>query len=207
LGRGKEAAMKHCEGSPRAALSVIAVMAAAAVLLAVAVALGGLLGGCAGSAGGSATTSNAGAATSTTFAPTTTSTVAETTSTTAAKLAWGDTGKWQGISVTAAGPQTDPSPELVGEGNKVVYCTVNVANNSPDPFDYNGLDFMLFDSAHQEYDSYGLTSMPDFGEGTLAPGESLSGAVAFELPQSATPSGLEWQPQSMTAPQLIWGQP
>jgi hypothetical protein len=197
--------MRSRKGLPSVVASSTAVIAVAVVTLALAVALGGLLGGCTGSAGGS-TTSSAQAPSSTTIAPETTSTVAETTSTTAAKLTWGQTGKWQGISVTAASPQNDPSPGLVGDGNKVVYCVVTLANTSPDPFDYNGLDFILFDREHQEYDNYGLGSVPDVGEGTLAPGESVTGAVAFEVPQAAVPSGLEWQPRAAGEPQLIWGQ-
>ena len=188
-----------------AVASTTVVIAAAVATLALAVALGALFGGCAGSAGG--TTTSSAQATTSTLAPATTSTSAETTSTTAAKLTWGQTGKWQGISVTAASPQNDPSPGLVGVGNKVVYCVVTLANTSSDPFDYNGLDFILFDRAHQEYDNYGLGSMPDIGEGTLAPGGSVSGAVAFELPQAAVPSGLGWQPRAAAGPQLIWGQP
>ena len=104
-------------------------------------------------------------------------------------------------------PQVDPLPESVDTGDKVVYCEVKVINNSKDPLDYNGLDFTLYDTAHSEYDNTGLTSMPDFGEGTLNPGESVEGAVAFELPQGATPGGLEWQPETADTPLLIWGQP
>ena len=187
-------------------VSRIAVIAAAAVTLALAVASGGQLTGCATSTGAS-TTSSGDVTTSTTLAPATTSTAGETTSTTAARLTWGDTGKWQGVSVTAASPQNDPSPGLVDAGNKVVYCVVSLVNNSPDPFDYNGLDFILSDTGHQEYDNYGLGSVPDIGEGTLAPGESVSGAVAFELPQAAVPAGLKWQPRAAAEPQLIWGEP
>jgi hypothetical protein len=161
--------------------------------------------GCAGSASG--TTTSAPGTTNTTLAPVTTSTVAEATSTTAARLAWGDTGTWQGASISAAQPQVDSVPESVDPGNKVVYCMIKLLNGSKDPFDYNGLDFTLFDTAHQEYDNFGLTSMPDLGVGTLPPGQSVQGTVAFEMPQSATPSGLEWQPQTADTPQLVWGQP
>lgn len=181
-------------------------VSAVVVVLAAALALGGLFSGCAGSTGNNPTTSSGGAVTTTSLA-TTTSTAAETTSTTAAKLAWGATGKWQGISVNAASPQTDPSPQLVGAGNKVVYCMVTITNNSAAAFDYNGLDFILLDTEHLEYDNPGLSSTADIGEGTLAVGDSVSGAVAFEVPQTVTPSGLEWQPQSAAGPLLIWGQP
>jgi hypothetical protein len=173
--------------------------------LVMAVAMLAALCGCAESAGAGTTTSSGA---STTIAPTTSSTAAEsTTSTTTAKLAWGDTGTWQGISITVAAPQVDPAPESVDPGDQVVYCTVTVVNNSKDAFDYNGLDFLLLDTAHQEYDNFGLTSMPDFGEGTLAPGETIKGAIAFELPASATAGGLEWQPRIASEPQLVWGQP
>ena len=184
-----------------------AALIAAIFMLALAMALGGLLAGCAGSTGGGATSSTGAVSTTTTPAPSTTTTVAETTTTSLTKLAWSDTGKWQGISVTAAAPQVDPSPELVGAGNKVVYCMVTLTNNGTDPFDYNGLDFILLDTDQQEYDNYGVSSMPDVGEGTLAGGESVSGAVAFEVPQSATPGAVEWQPHSADTPQLAWGQP
>jgi Domain of unknown function (DUF4352) len=189
---GKEAEMRSRAGLLAVMLSVVVVVA---------------LSGCSGLTGGGATTSSGSGATSTTVAPSTSSTVAAaTTSTTTAKLAWGDAGNWQGISITAAAPQVDQTPESVDPGDQVVYCMVKVVNNSKDAFDYNGLDFVMFDAAHQKYDNFGLTSMPDFGEGTLAPGESVEGAIAFELPATATPSGLEWQPQTATEPLLVWGE-
>lgn len=162
-----------------------------------------LLSGC--SLSGDTTTTTV-PAPATTMAPITTTTEAQTTTTVAAELSWDGTGAWNGISVTAAAPQTDNDPAFVGEGNKVVYCTVKLTNGSKEQFDYNGLDFVMFDSAHQEYDNAGLTSMPDLGQGSLAPGESVQGAVAFELPLAAAPSGLEWQPESAGTPNLIWGQ-
>lgn len=166
------------------------------------------LSGCAGSGGGSAATISGAGFTSSTLAPATTSTVAPvTTPTTAAKLAWGDAGTWQGISVSATAPLVDPSPDSVDPGDKVVYCLVTMINNSKDAFDYNGLDFTLFDTTHQAYDNFGLTSLPDLADGTLAPGEKVAGAIAFELPAAATPSGLQWQPATADAPELIWGQP
>lgn len=177
-----------------------------AVVILVTIVMG--LSGCAGSGGGSAATTSGVGATNSTLASVTTSTAAPaTTSTTAAKLAWGATGAWQGISVSATAPLTDPSPESVDPGDKVVYCLVTMVNNSKDAFDYNGLDFTVFDTAHQEYDNFGLTSLLDLGDGTLAPGEKVAGAIAFELPAAATPSGLEWQPETAGAPELVWGQP
>jgi hypothetical protein len=174
------------------------------LLLAAALLLAAMLmvGGCALSGGATTTTA---APTTTTAAPSTTTTEAETTTTTAAKLAFGAKGTWEGISVTATRPEIDYSPTLVGEGNKVVYCTVTIVNNSSEPFDYNGLEFTLFDADHQEYDNAGLASVADLGVGTLAPGESADGAVAFEMPIIAAPTGLEWQPSSSPAPTLIWG--
>jgi hypothetical protein len=161
--------------------------------------------GCSGSAGGATTT--IAAITTSIVAPETTSTIADTTTTTALMLEWGEKGTWQDISVTVDAPQLDPTPESVDAGNKVVYCMVKIVNNSKDPFDFNGLDFMLFDAAHEEYDNFGLTSKADLAEGTLAPGGTATGAVAFEMPESAAPSGVEWQPQTEAAPVLIWGQP
>ena len=147
---------------------LLAIVAVVAVLV--------VLGGCAGSAGGGTSTSSGSSAT-TTLAPTSSSAAVETTSTTAAKLAWGDAGTWQGISITATTPETDTAPESVDPGDKVVYCMVKVVNNSKDAFDYNGLDFTMFDSTHQTYDNFGLTSILDFGEGTLAPASRCSGLL------------------------------
>jgi hypothetical protein len=198
LDHDKEATMKSRQDTPR--------RAARATCLALAIVLGGLLAGCAASTGGGTTTSTGAASTTTIPAPTTTTREAETTTTSLVKLAWGGTGIWQGISITVAAPQTDPSPEMVGAGNKVVFCMVTIANNAADAFDYNGLDFVLLDTAHQEYDNYGLSSMLDLGEGSVAPGASVLGAVAFEVPLTATPSGVEWLPQSLPEAQLAWGE-
>jgi hypothetical protein len=183
---------------PRARLLALVVLVAGFTLVVAVV-----TAGCGGSSG---TTTTSGT-TSTTVAPTTSSTEAETTTTTAAKLAWGGTGTWQGIDITVSEPREDSQPESVDPGDKVVYCMVKMVNDSKDPVDYNGLDFIMYDTDHQQYDNFGLTSMPDFGEGTLAPGDSVWKAVAFEMPSAATPSGMEWQPQTADAPQLIWGQP
>jgi hypothetical protein len=162
------------------------------------------LSGCGGS-GSAATTGTSASATSTPAAPATPSTEPQTTTTAAAPMEWGATGTWEGISITAAEPRTDATPESVDAGNKVVYAMVKMVNNSKGAYDYNGLEFTLLDTDHQAYDSFGLTSMPDLGSGTLAPGGSVEGAVAFELPSGATPGGLAWQPSSAPAPQLIWG--
>jgi hypothetical protein len=173
-----------------------------AVLLGVLAIVAVLPAACAGSG---ATTTTAAAVTSTS-AVTTSTTVAETTTTiVAVKSAWNGSGTWQDISLTAAPPQTDPSPELVGDGNKVVYCMVTFKNGSSDPFDYNGLSFTLTDSAGEQHENFGLTSMPDLGEGTLQPGETVGGAVAFEIPNAATAAGLQWQPDSASGPAIEWG--
>ena len=176
--------------------TVLATTALVLVLLATAA-----LTGCAGSGNAATTTSTP----TTTAAPTTTSTEAETTTTLAVPIDWGKTATWEGVSLTANAPTVDPLPESVDTGDQVVYCLVKLVNNTKDPYDYNGLDFSLYDTNHQEYDAFGLTSMPDLGTGTLAPGESAEGAVAFEMPSGATPGALVWQPESAAAPQAIWG--
>jgi hypothetical protein len=173
-----------------------------AVLLGVLTIVAVLAAACAGSG---ATTSTSAAATTTSASTTSTTVAATTTTIVAVKSAWGASGTWQDVSLTAAPPQTDPSPELVGDGNKVVYCMVTIKNGSSDPFDYNGLSFTLTDSAGEQYENFGLTSMPDLGEGTLQPGETVEGAVAFEIPQAGTPAGLQWQPDSASAPAVEWG--
>ena len=179
-------------------------MGSRARLLAVvtSVALAAVLGGCAGSTSGGTVASST---TSASAAPATSSTAAaETTSTTAARLAWGETGTWQGISITITAPLTDSAPESVDPGDKVVYCLVTVVNNSKDAFDYNGLDFMLFDAAHQEYDNFGLTSLPDFGEGTLAPARRSRGPSRMNYRWQRHPAA-SMEPQTAAGPQLGLG--
>ena len=166
------------------ALVVVALLLAAALALS----------GCSLSGGGTTTTA---APTTTTAAPTTT-TEAETTTTAAIELKFGGKGTWQGISVTVESAQLDTTPVLVGAGNKVVYCMVTIMNGSKGAFDYNG---------HQEYDNAGMSSVADIGEGTLAPGETAQGAVAFEIPMNAQVAGMKWQPSTSDAPVLIWGTP
>lgn len=175
------------------ALVVVALLLAAALALS----------GCSLSGGGTTTTA---APTTTTAAPTTT-TEAETTTTAAIELKFGGKGTWQGISVTVESAQLDTTPVLVGAGNKVVYCMVTIMNGSKDAFDYNGLDFSIYDTNHQEYDNAGMSSVADIGEGTLAPGETAQGAVAFEIPMNAQVAGMKWQPSTSDAPVLIWGTP
>lgn len=172
---------------------------AAAVLIVAALALGGC------SLGGSTTTT---VAVTTTVAPTTTSTEPESTTIpiSTATLRFGDKGTWQGISVTAVAPETDTTPVSVGAGDRVVYCMVTIVNNSKDPLDYNGLDFQLFDADKQEYDNTALPSVADLGEGTVAPGETAEGAVAFELPVAARIDSLEWLPGGVDTPVFVWQQ-
>ena len=178
---------------------VVAVLAVAATAILIVAAL--TLGGC--SLGGGTTTT---AAVTTTAAPTTTSTAPETTTTAVATatLKFGDKGTWQGISVTATAPEIDTTPVLVNEGNRVVYCMVTIVNNSKEAFDFNGLDFELFDTDQQEYDNAGLTSVADLGEGSVAPGETAEGAVAFEVPMLAKVALLEWLPGGTDTPVFIW---
>jgi hypothetical protein len=189
----KEAAMASRTINRRVvALMTMALLAVAAPALA----------GCSLSGGGTTTTVKA---TTTTAAPPTTTTEAETTTTTATKLKFNDKGTWEGISVTVESPQTDTTPILVGAGNRVVFCMVTVINGSKDAFDYNGLDFTLTADG-EEYENAGLTSVVDLGVGTLAPGETAQGAVAFEVPLAAKITSMDWQPGTSEAPVLIWGQ-
>lgn len=123
------------------------------------------------------------------------------------KLAFGETGTWKGIEITVSEPTVDTKAEFVSEGKKVVYCTVVIKNNSDKDFDYNALGFTMFDSEHQSYDAFGMASVPDLSSGTLAPGETVKGAIAYEMPENATPGGIKWQPTIADSTKLVWGNP
>lgn len=178
------------------------IAAAALVAAALSIAAAAALAGC--SLGGSTTTTTV--RVTTTAAPITTTTQPETTTTviSTGTLGFGEKGTWNGITVTVESPEVDPAPALVGEGNRVVLSMVTITNEGKDVFDYNGLDFQLYDADENEYDSAGLSSVADLGQGSLAPGETAQGAVAFELPMLAKVATVDWQPADTQTPVFIW---
>ncbi len=119
-------------------------------------------------------------------------------------LIFGETGVWEGVQVTVSTPTDDPEADAPLDNERIVYCTVGMVNRSNQSLEYDGLEFMLFDSEGQLYEDFGKSSIPALGVGILEPGDTVTGAVAYNLPTQATVSSVAWQRGFLADPQLTW---
>jgi hypothetical protein len=90
------------------------------------------------------------------------------------------------------------------EDERVVYSTVTMVNTGSEPLEYESLEFLLFDSEDQLYEDFGEASVPTLGVGILEPGDTVTGAVAYNLPVEATVSRVAWQRNFLADAQLTW---
>lgn len=149
------------------------------------------------------------ASTTTTTLPTTTTTVpattteAPTTTTTIPLLKWGSEAEIDGLLIKVSEPATNWDLYYGANGEKddtmkVILAKVVIKNVIDSSIDYTYYDFDLIDSTgeyyYAEYFEEAVSpDKPPLGEGTIAPGEKISGYVAFVVPNDAAADDIEYE--------------
>jgi hypothetical protein len=105
-----------------------------------------------------------------------------------------------GVTVTRRSLRVDtPTNEFAqpSPGKEYVVTRVTITNNSNQNVNYNRFDFKLVDQDNVQYDPDALdTNVSDttLHYGTLAPGQIVSGDLAFEVPDTTDKAGILWTP-------------
>lgn len=132
----------------------------------------------------STTSVSQGQTTASTSLPVTTSTV---TILRQQELRWGETAAVDGGAVTVDAPMIDPAVEASQPGFMVVFCMVAITNTGETPISFAPYDFNLEGGRSG---SGGMGSKPASGAlemGTLSPGQTVTGAVRFNLHEDDAP--------------------
>ena len=109
-----------------------------------------------------------------------------------------------GIRIAASNLHADSSGNVPpASGNKYMVVTVTIANNGTTPYQYNALDLSLQDLGDN---STHTADAPDSNirgtglrSGTLSPGQTVAGDLAFEVPLSETHFSLLWRAKPLGA--------
>ena len=113
-------------------------------------------------------------------------------------LSWGETAALEGRTVTVSEPVDDPQAVAPWPGSRMVYSIVTIVNTGSTTLTYRASEFFL------EGNGSGSSGLPprgggasdatvggqpmlEAGGGTLAPGESVTGAVHFQLKAEDVP--------------------
>ena len=132
-------------------------------------------------------------ATSTSMAKRTTTGAPTTTTSANVGAAWGDIQEVGGFEIGAAAPVPDTATSGEPEG-AVWSVEVTIKNTTASAQDYNAAEFHLQDSEEYRYDYPLLLIEHWLGTGTLAPGQTVKGRLAFDLPEDAQPAALTYAP-------------
>jgi hypothetical protein len=122
---------------------------------------------------------------------------------------WGETATVvEGVAIAASAPLADPETEPVHAGRVVLYSVVEMTNGGDEPFSYKQADFYLY--ADLGFSVGGVDGSltpsgeaPPLASGTLEPGQTVRGAVAFELTTEAVPT-IERLAFIRLAPPVTW---
>lgn len=190
----------------RATIAVFAVLA-----------IGLFVAGCTQTKPGAATTVASGASSTssqsstTTLASTTTTTEALTTTTSIKsgyEWIYGEMVDFNGVAITAEAPITDDTPRHLSEGKVGWAALITIVNERSEPIDYSPIHYRVVDTEGFNY-KYAITlsSMPELGHDSLAPGQRVKGYVSFELPPSAVPAQVIYEERDSGQKWLaIWRQ-
>ena len=112
-----------------------------------------------------------------------------------------------GIDVMANGLHSDDGGDMPpSAGDAYAVTRITVTNHSNQDYEYNALDFTLEDGGdHVQHQADALdTNISDSGLnfGTLEPGQSVTGYIAFEVPSTEDDFYLWWDPSPL-APRVL----
>ena len=90
-------------------------------------------------------------------------------------------------------PQVDPAAPNVSAGKEVVIVHVHASNGNSGPLTVDPALCYLVDENGNQYREPATSSLPALKKTVLAPGESLSGYVAFLVPAGTWPQGAGYE--------------
>jgi hypothetical protein len=80
------------------------------------------------------------------------------------------------------------------EGYRWVLVDLSLKNISQEPLDYGADFFYIIDAGDFEYSSSSAAQDQEFDAGTIAPGETVRGQIAFDMPVEVAPTRLVFDP-------------
>ncbi len=107
-----------------------------------------------------------------------------------------------GVTATFGAPHRDRGGQdsLLKPGFVFQVVRVTLHNGGKFTYKYNALDFALLDSGahgYQESGSYDSNLAQPLSTGSLAPGQTIAGQLAFIVPAALTPAAISWQPTGL----------
>jgi len=107
-----------------------------------------------------------------------------------------------GVTVTFSAPTRDKRGQDSSLKPGYIFQVVQVTlrNHGAFTYKYNPLDFILLDPgahAYQESSSYDNNLSQAIDTGSLAPGQTISGQIAYIVPATLTPVAISWQPTGL----------
>ncbi len=104
------------------------------------------------------------------------------------------------VSFSTAKRETGGSDAPLKSGFVFQVVDVTLRNRGKFTYKYNALDFVLLDSGahgYQENGAYDSNLAQPLNMGSLSPGQTLAGQLAFIVPAKLTPAAISWQPSGL----------
>jgi len=107
-----------------------------------------------------------------------------------------------GVTVTFSAPTRDKGGQDSSLKPGYIFQVVHVTlrNHGKFTYKYNSLDFTLLDPgahAYEEGTAYDNNLAQAIDTGSLAPGKTISGQIAYIVPTKLTPAAISWQPTGL----------
>jgi len=107
-----------------------------------------------------------------------------------------------GVTVTFSAPTRDKGGQGSSLKRGYIFQVVHVTlrNRGKFTYKYNPLDFTLLDPgahAYAEGTAYDSNLSQAIDTGSLAPGQTISGQIAYIVPATLTPAAISWQPTGL----------
>ncbi len=107
-----------------------------------------------------------------------------------------------GVTATFSAPTRDKGGQDSSLKPGYIFQVVHVTlrNHGKYTYKYNSLDFTLLDPgahAYEEGTAYDNNLAQPIDTGSLAPGKTISGQIAYIVPSTLTPAAISWQPTGL----------